>query len=200
MSQSDTIKMMLIAVAAILLMVSNAFAQTARRYLETIDIKDLCIAYSENRQGFWLASVMDPDGYLHTVIEGSLIGKNNGRIKKITNHTVEVRELIWRQDESTADWVERPLTLQVACPMIPPRANAPSDGSYIRWLGFAKAGKEPTTERRFIIHFGISVGDCRLWRWVYGENNGAVEPATSEEAKELKEHYGGDAIRCPTQR
>ena len=199
MSQSDTIKTMLIAVAAILLMASNAFAEASRDYLETIDIKDLCIAYSENRQGFWIARVMDPDGYLHTVTEGSLIGKNYGRIRKITNHTVEVREIIWRQDESTRDWVERPLTLQVACPMIPPRANAPSDGSYIRWLGFAKAGKEPTTERRFIIHFGFSVGDCRLWRWVYGENDGAVEPATSEEAKELKERYA-DAFRCPTQR
>ncbi len=197
MSQSDTIKTMMIAVAAILLMASNAFAQSARRYLETIDIKDLCIAYSENRQGFWIASVEDPDGYLHTVTEGSLIGKNNGRIRKITNDTVEVRELIWRQDESTGDWVERPLTLQVACPMIPPRANAPSDGSYIRWLGFAKAGKEPTTERRFIIHFGFSVGDCRLWRWVYGENNGAVEPATSEEAKELKERFGDAALSAP---
>ncbi len=44
MSQSDTIKKILIAVAAVLLMVSNAFAETPRRYLETIDIKDLCIA------------------------------------------------------------------------------------------------------------------------------------------------------------
>ncbi len=195
MSQSDTIKTMLIAVAAILLMVSNAFAETPRHYLETIDIKDLCIAYSQNRQGFWIATIEDPDGYLHTVTEGSLIGKNYGRIMKITNDTEEVRENIWRKDKSTGDSVERPLTLQVACPMIPPRANAPSVGSHIRWL-LAMAGKEPTTERRFIIHLGFSVGDCRLWRWVYGEKNGAVEPATSEEAKELEEYGGASVAAC----
>jgi len=29
-----------------------------------------------------------------------------------------------------------------------------------------------------------------MWRWVYGENNGAIEPATAEETKKLKEEYG----------
>ncbi len=196
MSHSDTVKKILIAVEAILLMASNAFAETSREYLETIDLNDLCIVYPKNHQGFWVASVKDPDGYFHTVTVGSHIGKNYGRIMKITNDTVEVVEVIWRQDKSTGDWVKRPLTLEVACPGIPPSANAPSDDSHIRWLTGGKLGKE-------LGWLGLSVGDCRLWRWVYRGSRG-IQPATSEEAKELKEEYG-DFSRflndpCPTPR
>ncbi len=94
MSHSDTIKKILIAVGAVLLMASNAFAETSREYLQTSDLNDLCILYPRNHQGFWVASVKDPDGYFHTVTVGFYIGKNFGRITKITNDTVEVTEII----------------------------------------------------------------------------------------------------------
>ncbi len=178
-------KKILIAVGAVLLMASNALATRSLAYLETIDIKDLCIVYPKNHQGFWVASVKDPDGHYHTVIVGSYIGKDSGRIIKISNDTVEVVEII---QDGVGGWVERPLTLQVACPNIPPCANSPSDGSPIAWL-MSKVRKEPTTERHFIIHLGLSVGDRRAWRWAYAEGRG-IQPATSEDAQELKEQYG----------
>ena len=171
-------KKILIAVGAVLLMAPNALATRSLDYLETIDIEDLCVVFPKNQQGFWVAKVKDPDGHYHTVIVGSTIGKNSGRIMKITNDTVEVVEVVL--DESTGDYVERPLTLQVACPSIPPCANSPSDGSRIVWVTYK--GKDS-------IHLGWSVGDQRAWRWVYAEGRG-IQPATSEEAKELKEEYG----------
>ncbi len=124
MNHNDTIKKILIAVGAVLLIASNAFAETSREYLQTIDLNALCIVYPRNHQGFWVASVKDSDGYYHTVTVGSYIGKNFGRITKITNDTVEVTEII---PDMVGGYVERPLTLQVACPNIPPCANSPSD-------------------------------------------------------------------------
>ncbi len=180
-------KKILIAVVAVLLMASNALATRSLAYLETIDIKDLCIAFPKNHQGFWVAKVKDPEGYYHTVTVGSYIGKDFGRIMKITNDTAEVVEIIL--DESTGEYVERPLTLQVPCPDLPrvfrssdkpPCANSPSDGSQIVWLMYK--GTES-------IHLGLSVGDRRAWRWVYAESL-EIQPATSDEAKELKEEYG----------
>ena len=179
-------KKILIAVGAGLLMASNAFAETSREYLESFDINDLCIAYPKNHQGFWTANVTDPDGHYHTVIVGSYIGKNFGRIIKISNDTVEVVEII---EDGLGGYVERPLILQVPCPDLPrvfqssdkpPCANSPSDGSQIVWLMYK--GKES-------IHLGLSVGDRRAWRWVYAESR-EIQPATSEEAKELKDEYG----------
>ena len=73
-----------VAVGAILLMASNTFAMRSLAYLETIDLDDLCVVYPKNHQGFWVASAKDPDGYFHTVTVGSYIGKNYGRIEKIT--------------------------------------------------------------------------------------------------------------------
>ena len=79
MSHSDTIKKILIAVGAILLMASTALATTSREYLETIDVNDLCIVFPKNHQGFWVARIKDRDGYYHLVTVGSYIGKNFGR-------------------------------------------------------------------------------------------------------------------------
>ena len=177
-------KKILIAVAAVLLMASNALATRSLAYLETIDIKDLCIAFPKNHQGFWTASVKDPDGHYHTVIVGSYIGKDSGRIMKISNDTVEVVEII---QDGAGGYVERPLTLEVACLWIPPCANSPSDGSPIYWL-MSKPGKK-IRDRLTLVHLGLSVRDRRAWRWVYAERRG-IQPATSEEAKELKEYYG----------
>ncbi len=183
-------KKILIAVGVVLLMASNAFAETSREYLESIDINDLCIMYPKNHQGFWVANVKDPDGRFHTVIVGSYIGKNYGRIMKISNDSVEVVEII---QDGAGGYVERQLTLQVPCPDLPrvfqssgkpPCANSPSDGSQIVWLMYK--GKES-------IHLGLSVGDRRAWRWVYAESR-EIQPATSEEAKELKEEYGDDDL------
>ncbi len=179
-------KKILIAVGVVLLMASNAFAETSREYLESIDINDLCIMYPKNHQGFWVADVKDPDGHFHTVIVGSYIGKNSGRITKISNDSVEVVEII---QDGAGGYVERPLTLQVPCPDMPrvfqssgkpPCANSPSDGSQIVWLMYK--GTES-------IHLGLSVGDRRAWRWVYAESL-EIQPATFDEAMELKEEYG----------
>jgi len=177
-------KKILIAVGAVLLMASSAFAETSRDYLESIDINDLCILYPKNHQGFWVAKVKDPDDHFHTVIVGSYIGKNSGRIIKISNDFVEVVEII---QDGAGGYVEKPLTLEVACPDIPPCANSPSDGSHIYWL-MSKRGKK-IGDRFTWVHLGLSVRDRRAWRWVYAQSRG-IQPATSEEAKELKERYG----------
>jgi len=100
----------LIVVGAIVLMASSAFAMRSLEYLETIDIEDLCISYSTNRQGVWLASIQDPNSYFHTVAVGSHIGKNSGLITKITSETVDVVELI---ESPSGNWIERSRTFKV---------------------------------------------------------------------------------------
>jgi len=170
-------KKILVVIGAVLLTVSSALATRPRYYLETIDLKNLCIVYPKNHQGFWVARVIDSNGFWHTVTVGDFIGKKFGRITKITSDTVEVHEVV---QDGQGEWIERPLTLEVGCPEIPPDACSPSDGSPIVWL--AGKGKE-------MIHLGLSVGDRRAWRWVYGSGRG-IEPATSEEAKELEKLYG----------
>ena len=137
MSHSDTINKILIGLGAVLLMASNAFATRSLEYLETIDLNDLCIVYPKNHQGFWVARVIDSNGFWHTVTVGDFIGKKFGRITKITSDTVEVHEVV--QDKQ-GEWIEKPLTLEVGCPEIPPDACSPSDGSPIVWL--AGKGKE----------------------------------------------------------
>ena len=194
-------KKILIAVGVVLLMASSAFAETSREYLESFDINDLCILYPKNHQGFWVAKVRDPDDHFHTVIVGSYIGKNFGRITKISNDSVEVVEII---QDGVGGYVERPLTLEVACLWIPPCANSPSDGSPIEWLR-SKPEKIPNTDTYQSVHIGLSVGDRSAWRWVYADSRG-IEPATSEEAEWLKEQYGEHALsgeqrrECPTPR
>ena len=187
-------KKILVVIGTVLLTVSSALATRSRHYLETIGLKNLCIVFPRNHQGFWVANVKDPNGFWHTVTVGDFIGKNFGRITKITSDTVEVHEVV---QDGQGEWIERPLTLEVGCPGIPPSACSPSDGSPIVWLMGNPDGKKS-------IYLGLSVGDRRAWRWVYGSGRG-IQPATSEEAKELEKLYGDwDLSRerglrvCPT--
>ena len=181
---NDTIGKILIAAGAALL-TSDAFAETPGEYLETIDLNHLCIAYLENHQGFLVAKVKDPDGYFHTVTVRSRMGKDFGVITKITDDTVEMVELI---PDAKGGWFERPLTLPVACPLIPPCTHSLSDGSRIVWL-VSKKEKIPQTEQYQPVLLGLSIGDRRAWRWA-GWMCRDIEPASSEEANELRKEYG----------
>lgn len=50
------------------------------------------------------------DNQLHQVAVGQYLGQNYGRIQRVTEHEVRIRELV--QDPS-GTWVERPATLQL---------------------------------------------------------------------------------------
>jgi hypothetical protein len=163
----------------VLLVAGNALAMTSLDYLQTIELGDLCIVNPENQHGLWIARVTDKDGHNHVVIVGSRIGKNFGVINKISYDTVEIREVI---QEPSLKWVERTSIVEVGCHNVPPRcASSPIDGSHIVWI--------QTLVNEDTVHLGLSMGDRRVWRWVYARKKG-IEPATSEEMDRLREIYG----------
>jgi type IV pilus assembly protein PilP len=54
------------------------------------------------------ALVKDPGGIVHRVQTGNYVGKNYGRIEKITPNTIKVRELIPKE---SGGWIEREAAL-----------------------------------------------------------------------------------------
>ncbi|MFY2762490.1 pilus assembly protein PilP [Arenimonas sp. MALMAid1274] len=84
---------LLILLLAILLPLGNAGATRQKEALERYSLPSL---------SYWLFSkdvcgdaayVLDADGYAHRVIVGSYIGRNQGRISKITEQAIELVEL-----------------------------------------------------------------------------------------------------------
>jgi type IV pilus assembly protein PilP len=54
-----------------------------------------------------VALVAGPEGRLHQVVEGDYMGRDHGRVERITNQTIELRELV----EVGGGWRERTTTI-----------------------------------------------------------------------------------------
>ncbi len=62
----------------------------------------------QNKVGY--AVVRDPNGVLHRVKVGNYLGQNFGRIQKITETEVDIKEMV---QDSSGDWSERMSSLQL---------------------------------------------------------------------------------------
>ncbi|RMA82247.1 pilus assembly protein PilP [Umboniibacter marinipuniceus] len=78
--------------------------------LELYAISDLRMIGYVDHQGSRWATLQDGSGSVHRIGVGSYIGKNYGRITKITSTHIELLEIVPNGPRS---WIERPRTIQM---------------------------------------------------------------------------------------
>jgi type IV pilus assembly protein PilP len=76
--------------------------------LEDFTLDSLAYVGTLEQHGDSWALVKDPGGIVHRVKEGNYLGKNYGRIEKITPNAIKVRELIPKE---AGGWIEREAAL-----------------------------------------------------------------------------------------
>lgn len=77
--------------------------------LEAYPLDAMTMVGSLNRQGQMVALVK-VDDLLYQVRTGSYLGQNYGRVKKITETEITLREIV---QDPTGEWAERPAALQL---------------------------------------------------------------------------------------
>lgn len=78
--------------------------------LELYAISDLQMIGFVDHQGTRWATLQDAGGSVHRIGVGSYLGKNYGRITKITSTHIELLEIVPNGPRS---WIERPRTIQM---------------------------------------------------------------------------------------
>ena len=81
--------------------------------LEQFELAELRVWFVSYRNGVPIANIVDRNGYVHLVIEGSQIGKDFGVVKRITKQGLLIRELRCITMDSTKEWTETPEWLPV---------------------------------------------------------------------------------------
>lgn len=92
--------------------VSAAIAQELNRRrepLEAYSLGDIRMVGSLNRQGTRMA-LITADRLLYQVKVGDYLGQNFGRILRIEESRIDLRELV---QDATGEWVERPASLEL---------------------------------------------------------------------------------------
>ncbi len=76
--------------------------------LESFALTDLAMVGMITRERSVIALVRDTAGTLHRVGVGNYLGRNHGRVSRVTNSEIELVEIVPAGD---GGWVERPRTL-----------------------------------------------------------------------------------------
>lgn len=83
----------------------------SKEYLEQFPVETLQMVGTITRPEQPLeALVKDPDGTVNRVTEGDFMGKNYGKVTKVTNSKIEIREIV---PDGEDGWVERPNTIRL---------------------------------------------------------------------------------------
>jgi type IV pilus assembly protein PilP len=77
--------------------------------LEAFPLDTMTMVGSLNRQG-QLVALVKVDALLYQVRPGSYLGPNFGRVTRITETDIVLREIV---QDSTGEWIERPAALQL---------------------------------------------------------------------------------------
>jgi type IV pilus assembly protein PilP len=92
---------------------SSALLQSEQRRrkepLEAVPMEEMAMVGVLNRSGRVVALV-NVSGLLHQVQVGNYLGPNFGRVTKITESEISVREIV---QDSVGEWSERQTTLQL---------------------------------------------------------------------------------------
>lgn len=80
--------------------------------LERFEIGDLTMVGSLQRadEGRLYALVRDAEGGIHRVTVGDYMGQNYGRVKRVTESRIQLREIV---GDGSGGWVRRPRTLSL---------------------------------------------------------------------------------------
>lgn len=79
-------------------------ANRRKELLENFPIDSLKMVGTMEREGRMWALVVDKDGSLHRITQGNYVGLNDGKIQKITEEKIFIREII---PSPTGGWQER---------------------------------------------------------------------------------------------
>lgn len=79
-----------------------------REALEAFSLDSLSLVGHLEREGEHWALVTDPEGMVHRVQEGNHLGQNYGEILAVSEHRVEIREIV---PDGLGGWIERPAAL-----------------------------------------------------------------------------------------
>lgn len=82
-----------------------------REILEQYSIGSLRMVGSIERGGRRWALIIAPDGTLHRTTTGRHMGQDNGKITKVTDSLVELKEIV---PDGLGGWIERKTTLSVS--------------------------------------------------------------------------------------
>lgn len=77
--------------------------------LEAYPLDSMSMVGSVNRKGAPYA-LLKVDSLLYQVKSGDYLGQNYGKIMKITETEIELREIV---QDAAGEWIERPMTLQL---------------------------------------------------------------------------------------
>ncbi|MEQ6886120.1 pilus assembly protein PilP [Salicola sp. Rm-C-2C1-2] len=80
--------------------------------LERFEVGDLAMVGSLQRadEGQLYALVRDADGGIHRVTVGDYMGQNHGRVERVTETRIRLREIV---GDGSGGWVKRPRTLSL---------------------------------------------------------------------------------------
>ncbi|WP_077529203.1 pilus assembly protein PilP [Vreelandella utahensis] len=80
--------------------------------LERFEMSDLAMVGSLQRteEGRLYALVQDPEGGIHRVTVGDYMGQNHGRVERVTETGIQLREIV---GDGSGGWVKRPRTLSL---------------------------------------------------------------------------------------
>ncbi|MCG2783575.1 MAG: pilus assembly protein PilP, partial [Anaerolineae bacterium] len=86
-------------------------AEMSRRKqpLEAFPLDTMSMVGSLNRAG-QLVALVKVDQLLYQVTQGSYLGQNYGRVLKITENEINLREIV---QDAAGEWIERPAALQL---------------------------------------------------------------------------------------
>ncbi len=78
--------------------------------LESFALTDLAMVGMITRERSVIALIRDSSGTLHRIGVGNYLGRNHGRVSRVTNSEIELVEIVPAGD---GGWVERPRTLSL---------------------------------------------------------------------------------------
>lgn len=93
-----------IVFVSLILFSSESQAERTKESLEQFDLASLRILGVHKEKCGMHASILDPNGYLHTVRKGNYAGKNSGMIVRISKSKIYVKEVYLA---APGDWQER---------------------------------------------------------------------------------------------
>ena len=82
--------------------------QRPREYLERFELDTLMMVGTFSKETSDWALIRDPDGVVHRVAVGNYIGKNHGKVNRISNDEVELSEFI---ADGVGGWLVRDATI-----------------------------------------------------------------------------------------
>lgn len=85
-------------------------AERPKEYLEGMPLDSFTMVGTLKKRGENWALLIDKNGAVHRVKEGNYLGENSGQIKKITEDTMDIDEIV---SDGLGNWISRKTNLSI---------------------------------------------------------------------------------------